>query len=112
MPRMPPARVALWVMSLGGVALLARALWLGPPPVSVAALALVSYLALVAAGIAMPNLQMFGDLVWRGEQGKHRIALTFDDGPHPVTTRTVLGLLGERDKVATFFVVGHKAELF
>jgi peptidoglycan/xylan/chitin deacetylase (PgdA/CDA1 family) len=39
-----------------------------------------------------------------------RIALTFDDGPHPVLTERLLDLL-ERERVAaTFFVVGRQAE--
>lgn len=36
-----------------------------------------------------------------------RIALTFDDGPHPVYTRNLLEGLRERGVKATFFVVGE-----
>ena len=35
-----------------------------------------------------------------------RIALTFDDGPHPVYTKMLLDGLAERDVKASFFVVG------
>ena len=35
-----------------------------------------------------------------------RIALTFDDGPHPVYTKMLLDCLAERDVKASFFVVG------
>jgi peptidoglycan/xylan/chitin deacetylase (PgdA/CDA1 family) len=38
------------------------------------------------------------------------VALTFDDGPHPVTTRAVLSLLHAHGVPATFFVLGHKVE--
>lgn len=44
-----------------------------------------------------------------GEQKK--IALTFDDGPHPYYTEQLLDGLKERDVVATFFVTGEHAAL-
>ena len=40
-----------------------------------------------------------------------RIALTFDDGPHPSYTERLLDGLKERDVVATFFVTGEHAAL-
>lgn len=39
-----------------------------------------------------------------------KIALTFDDGPHPVYTEKLLDGLKERNVKATFFVVGQNAE--
>jgi len=39
-----------------------------------------------------------------------RIALTFDDGPHPVYTPALLDGLKERGVTATFFVVGKNIE--
>lgn len=39
-----------------------------------------------------------------------RIALTFDDGPHPVCTPRLLDGLKERGVKATFFVIGKNAE--
>lgn len=39
------------------------------------------------------------------------IALTFDDGPHPVYTEELLDALKERNITATFFVTGQNAEL-
>ena len=36
-----------------------------------------------------------------------RVALTFDDGPHPVYTKSLLDVLRERGVKATFFVVGE-----
>lgn len=61
-------------------------------------------------GVLWPQCGMYGEALARGEVGKRRIALTFDDGPHPVTTRAVLELLREFDARATFFVLGHKVE--
>ena len=39
-----------------------------------------------------------------------RIALTFDDGPHPIYTPEILDILAEYDVKATFFVVGANEE--
>ena len=39
-----------------------------------------------------------------------KIAITFDDGPHPVYTEKLLEGLKERDVKATFFVLGQKAK--
>lgn len=36
------------------------------------------------------------------------VALTFDDGPHPVYTEQLLDILEENEAVATFFEVGQK----
>lgn len=40
-----------------------------------------------------------------------KIAITFDDGPHPCYTEQLLDGLKERGVVATFFVTGEHAEL-
>lgn len=40
-----------------------------------------------------------------------RVALTFDDGPHPVYTEQLLDGLKKRGVTATFFVTGEHAEL-
>ncbi|WP_241535946.1 polysaccharide deacetylase family protein [Indiicoccus explosivorum] len=40
------------------------------------------------------------------------IALTFDDGPHPLYTPRLLDLLKQHEVKATFFVVGEKAVRF
>src|ERR1035441_5122638 len=42
--------------------------------------------------------------------GRACVALTFDDGPDPVTTPRVLDVLREKQVRATFFVVGRRAE--
>lgn len=39
-----------------------------------------------------------------------RVALTFDDGPHPVWTPVILDVLDEYGVTATFFVTGFRAE--
>lgn len=44
------------------------------------------------------------------EATEKKIALTFDDGPHPKYTELLLDGLKERDVVATFFVTGENAQ--
>ncbi|MGK6351657.1 polysaccharide deacetylase family protein [Parapedobacter sp. DT-150] len=44
----------------------------------------------------------------RGEITDQRIALTFDDGPHPIYTPKVLALLEEYHVQATFFCIGKQ----
>lgn len=44
--------------------------------------------------------------------GEKTIALTFDDGPHPVYTREILGILKEYGIRATFFCIGCNAEQY
>ena len=45
------------------------------------------------------------------KSGKKYIALTFDDGPHPVYTEKILDILEAKKIVATFFVVGFRVGL-
>jgi len=45
-----------------------------------------------------------------GDRGVQRIALTFDDGPHPVHTARLLDTLAELGVPATFFVVGRDVD--
>jgi len=45
-----------------------------------------------------------------GPGGNKYVALTFDDGPHPVYTGPILDILEEKGAKATFFVVGFRAE--
>lgn len=109
---MPPARITLWVASIGGFALLARSLLIRPVPLWVALTAFVAYATLATLGVLFPQLEMYGDVLWRGEPGARGVALTFDDGPHPKTTRQVLEILARTEHKATFFLVGRKARLY
>lgn len=42
----------------------------------------------------------------------NKIALTFDDGPHPIYTPMILDILNQNDIKATFFMVGENVELY
>ncbi len=50
-------------------------------------------------------------LLRRGPQDRRRVALTFDDGPCPMTIE-LLDLLDQLNVPATFFVVGDRAEKY
>ena len=43
-----------------------------------------------------------------GEPAPQAVAITFDDGPHPVGTPAVLEILADRGIAATFFLVGER----
>ena len=65
---------------------------------------------LFGRGLVMPRSQMFGKVMFRGETSHlRRIALTFDDGPHPEVTPLILQSLSNHRATATFFVVGRHA---
>jgi len=53
-----------------------------------------------------PRLQLFGDLVYRVETDQKVVALTFDDGPKPVTTQALLGILKQENVLGTFYLNG------
>jgi peptidoglycan/xylan/chitin deacetylase (PgdA/CDA1 family) len=108
---MPPARIALWVASVAGLAVAARSLVIAPIPMWAAVIALSLYTLFCTLGVLIPQLEMYGDVEWKGRAGNKRIALTFDDGPNEKTTRKVLAVLARRGHLATFFVVGRKARL-
>ena len=42
-------------------------------------------------------------------KGKMLVALTFDDGPFPSTTSSLLDILSEKNTLATFFMLGNMA---
>jgi peptidoglycan-N-acetylglucosamine deacetylase len=107
----PPARVVLYVSTIGALALLARSVVLDPVPMPLAAGALGGYLAVILAGVLWLRLGMFADVVWRGPKDARGVALTFDDGPSLEHTPKVLALLDEAGVKATFFLIGRKAAL-
>ena len=64
----------------------------------------------IAVGMMFPASGIFARPFLRAPAGGGRIALTFDDGPNPETTRLILDLLGAAGHRATFFVIGERAE--
>lgn len=53
-----------------------------------------------------------GEIVWEVPMNEKLIALTFDDGPNPVTTPQILDLLKKYDAKSTFFVLGKQVDRF
>jgi len=106
----PPARVLLYGASFGLVLLTGRAVLIGPPPLGLAVLVLLSYVGLILAGVLRLRLRMFVDAIVEGPPDARGVALTFDDGPDPKTTREVLDALDVVSAKATFFVIAKKAE--
>lgn len=52
------------------------------------------------------------DVVYSWKSGGKKIALTFDDGPHPTQTPEILDILAQYGIRATFFVIGQNAEWY
>jgi peptidoglycan-N-acetylglucosamine deacetylase len=50
-------------------------------------------------------------VIQRYGRKKHAVALTFDDGPDPKWTPSILDTLASRDVTATFFIIGENAEV-
>ncbi|TAH62443.1 MAG: polysaccharide deacetylase family protein [Gottschalkiaceae bacterium] len=49
-------------------------------------------------------------MVYSGSRNEKNIALTFDDGPHPIYTEEILDILKEYNVKATFFILGKHGE--
>ena len=56
-----------------------------------------------------PSRGFFLPVNSRGKTGKPAVSLTFDDGPDPETTHSLLQVLDRHSAKATFFVTGEKA---
>jgi len=102
------ARLLLWTTSGFGVLCLVLALAGYGLPLVWLCVGLGVHVALATAGVLAPSLSVYGDVLSRGPASRAEVALTFDDGPHPDTTRRVLALLAQHGIQATFFVVGEK----
>ncbi|MDO4190087.1 MAG: polysaccharide deacetylase family protein [Bacteroidales bacterium] len=50
--------------------------------------------------------------IWRMSKHEHKVYLTFDDGPNPETTQTVLDTLARHHIRATFFCVGDNVRKY
>lgn len=50
-----------------------------------------------------------GGVIYHGDPATNRVALTFDDAPHPLFTPLLLDTLARLHLKATFFVIGHNA---
>lgn len=68
---------------------------------------LLGFVLLLVRGVASVRSGLIEPTAWRsGDANDRRVALSFDDGPHPVWTPRILDALRARGVRATFFVLG------
>ena len=67
---------------------------------------------LLAGGAYYPNAPIFGPVVGRGPKTRRELYLTFDDGPNPRSTPTILEALDRERVPAAFFMVGDHVSRF
>lgn len=110
--RWSPAPLLAASAALHGAAAVGAALEPGLWPWSAGAIA-VNHAVLTTAGL-LPRSGWLGPNITRlppaGPHGQHRIALTIDDGPDPEVTPQVLDVLARHGLVASFFLIGHRAQ--
>jgi peptidoglycan/xylan/chitin deacetylase (PgdA/CDA1 family) len=70
------------------------------------------YLLIIVIGTFSIRMNFYFASLHSGDSNKKNIALTFDDGPHPVFTQEVLKLLDEHQAKATFFCIGKHINNF
>ena len=78
--------------------------------VAIAAVAVVSYVFWVEPlGVLGLLERLTPNLVYRIPTAQPFVALSFDDGPHPLFTPQVLDILRRHEAKATFFLIGERA---
>lgn len=73
-----------------------------------AALALAATIVALTCAATAPNVPIYRSV----PNEEKKIALTFDDGPHPHYTEQILDLLDRYGVKATFFVIGENIEYY
>ena len=74
---------------------------------------LAGLLALILAAVALPQHAAAERVVHHSADPETRkIALTFDDGPHPSYTYRILDILDRYGVKATFFMIGSNVEYY
>ncbi len=71
-------------------------------------LLLAAYIVTFILGISVLKLNFFVKATCRGDSTAKRVALTFDDGPDPAATRSLLEVLRHHQIKAAFFPIGTK----
>jgi peptidoglycan/xylan/chitin deacetylase (PgdA/CDA1 family) len=72
-------------------------------------LLVVAYLSIFILGVPVLKLNFFVNAICRGDSTARRVALTFDDGPDPAATPSLLEVLKRHRIKAAFFPIGTKA---
>ena len=95
----------------GCAALLAAAL-LAWVDLRLALIPLGAFMGLCMVAPFIPASSFFLPVISRGTCSRKAVALTFDDGPDPLTTPELLRLLKKYRTTGTFFVTGHRVVRF
>lgn len=66
----------------------------------------------IIRGARSPNSPLFGPVVGRGGRDDRVLYLTFDDGPGPTATASILQTLAQEHVPAAFFLLGSRAGEF
>jgi len=78
----------------------------------VSLLLLISYLLVCFVAPFLPRFSFYLPIIYRGKDGVNGVAITFDDGPSPLSTPSLLQLLERYQLKATFFVIGQNAAAY
>ena len=70
----------------------------------------IIYLAISAYGSYFIQANYFIDILHHGNGQQKKIALTFDDGPKPVFTQSVLDILKDKQVPSLFFLIGQNIQ--
>jgi peptidoglycan-N-acetylglucosamine deacetylase len=110
-PAWRPGPFLLLQMLLHCAALLLMVIWPHQWPLALATL-LTSHLMLVIVGLWPRSTWMDSNLVRLPSAAvlRNEVAITIDDGPDPLVTPQVLGILAQHGVVATFFCIGVRAQ--
>jgi peptidoglycan/xylan/chitin deacetylase (PgdA/CDA1 family) len=109
LPPLPRQTVSAKVFGIGAIGL---SVLVAPIHPWAAVFPLLLFLVLCFTAPLIPSFGFFLPIICRGPSEKQAVALTFDDGPHPISTPDVLALLASRGVKATFFVNGRRVEQF
>ncbi len=97
------------VLIFGTIAYLLLFIYATPTTVAVG-IVLFFFLLWFSLSIFVVQVPFFYSAKTKGDSRRPKVALTFDDGPHPKYTSMVLDILKENDVKATFFLVGNKTQ--
>jgi peptidoglycan-N-acetylglucosamine deacetylase len=96
------------VLLAGGAAVLGSTALLPATPLALGASA--ALLAVITDGIFRPSSSVLYPTISHGPRDRPQVALTFDDGPDPQVTPSLLDTLRSSGARATFFVIGRHLE--
>ena len=96
------------VLLAGGAAVLGSSALLTATPLAFGASA--AFLMVLTDGIFRPSSSVFYPTISHGPRHRPQVALTFDDGPDPEVTPSILDTLAGAGARATFFTIGRHLE--